>query len=475
MAGAICFSATFLTGRYHGEEWPPSPARFLQALVAGVKTGGYRAHWARVESGLRWLEKRPAPSILARPVVPASAYRIAVPNNDFDSVAREWVAGRAADPAKLRTMKDVFPRMVEGDPPHVRYIWNLQAGEDAVGVAGLMGPLAECLYCLGWGVDMAFSRMESDEPCADGYEEWLPSVGGNQLTALKVPAPGFLDDLEATYQAFTRRTQTMNTDTRPTVYRLQRYRRRGPASSPYALFGLRAADGIRPLSKPWQTSMEVAAWMRHAAGKALQRAAGIDVDSFVLGHTEGERDRSNRISFVPLPSIGHPNADGRIRRIMIAEPRAAEGRVAELLEMKLAGARLTNLEGANVCTLASDEGSAVTPFYIREATLWRSVTPVVLHGYNVSRGRIDMKKTENLLRRAFAMAGYAAEEIEGLAFQQAPLWNGAGGAAQMRVPAHLDRYPRYHIEVRFRARVAGPVLAGIGRHYGIGVFAAPSV
>lgn len=40
--GGLCISVTFLTGRYHGEEWPPSPARLFQALVAAVMTCGYQ-------------------------------------------------------------------------------------------------------------------------------------------------------------------------------------------------------------------------------------------------------------------------------------------------------------------------------------------------------------------------------------------------------------------------------------------------
>src|SRR5215472_6275241 len=110
MSSAVCISASFLTGRYHGEEWPPSPGRLLQALVAGVKTGGYRALWQRVEAGLRWLENRPAPAILARPIKELTPYRIAVPNNDFDFAASAWAAGRPANPADLRTMKDVSPK-----------------------------------------------------------------------------------------------------------------------------------------------------------------------------------------------------------------------------------------------------------------------------------------------------------------------------------------------------------------------------
>ncbi len=70
------------------------------------------------------------------------------------------------------------------------------------------------------------------------------------------------------------------------------------------------------------------------------------------------------------------------------------------------------------------------------------------------------------------MAGYAPEVIERVTFQPAPLWPGTGAAKEMRVPRHLMNYPRYHVEVRFWNPVTGPVLAGIGRHYGIGLFAA---
>src|ERR1035437_4150846 len=106
MGRAICISATFLTGRYHGEEWPPSPARLVQALVAGVKHGGPQAPGsAEAEVALRWLERRPAPVILARPDVKLQGYRLAVPNNDMAAVAREWAAGRPDDPSKEKGKK----------------------------------------------------------------------------------------------------------------------------------------------------------------------------------------------------------------------------------------------------------------------------------------------------------------------------------------------------------------------------------
>jgi len=230
MGRTICISATFLTGRYHGEEWPPSPARLMQALVAGVKTGGYRSLWPEAEVALRWLEQRPAPVILALPELKLRRYRLAVPNNDMDTVAREWAVGKPADPAKLRTMKDVAPRLADGGGPHVRYLWPLDGEEDGA-LAVVIQRLSHCLYAFGWGVDMAYADAElrTDAP-AQGYEEWTPSRSRGK--PLAVPVPGFLDDLEATYRRFTERVRTMDADTRPTVYRLQRYQRRGAVACP---------------------------------------------------------------------------------------------------------------------------------------------------------------------------------------------------------------------------------------------------
>ena len=200
--------------------------------------------------------------------------------------------------------------------------------------------------------------------------------------------------------------------------------------------------------------MEVAAWMRHAAAEALRNESfGEDLNGFVLGHGSDGSVASHRMSFVPLPSIGHLHADGRIRRVMFTEPVGGTGRSLELLNAKLPGITLSSEDGRDVCSL----------------------TPVILHGHNSVRGTVSVAKTERLLLRAFEMAGFSPDIIERLAFQPAPLWSGTGGAGAIRVPQHLrkNNYPRYHVEVRFRHTVTGPVLAGIGRHYGIGVLATP--
>jgi CRISPR-associated protein Csb2 len=218
--------------------------------------------------------------------------------------------------------------------------------------------------------------------------------------------------------------------------------------------------------------MIVAAWLRNACAEALKQEGEPEewVDRYVHGH-EQEKSTGHHMSFVPLPTIGHPNTDGRLRRALVIEPLEAEGRAVNLLEVKLAGEVISGEDGS--CQLVAPEAAdPVLDRYLRSARVWRSATPVVLHGFNIVRGKIGVAKTERLLLAALEFGGHPASLVEGLAFQPAPLWSGAEASARVQVPAHLEKWPRYHVEVRFREKVAGPVFAGIGRHCGLGIFAA---
>src|SRR4051812_48578483 len=86
--------------RYHGmaagrAEWPPSPARVFQALVAGSARGNLISDESA--RALRWLERLPAPTIAAPKAKLGAAIALFVPNNDTD----------ARDASEIRTPKTV--------------------------------------------------------------------------------------------------------------------------------------------------------------------------------------------------------------------------------------------------------------------------------------------------------------------------------------------------------------------------------
>jgi CRISPR-associated protein Csb2 len=468
-ARTFAIRVTFLAGRYHGEEWPPAPARLFQALVGGVHTCGYAQHAGEVEPALRWLERQPPPIIRACPAKERSAYRISVPNNDMD----EWARGRK-EAAELRTLKEIRPKELPANGPHVQYIWQIdEDGSDSAANGAALATAAHCLHTLGWGVDMAFA--DTLEP-REAEEVWMPAASGERFA---VPVAGTLDDLQATYSRFIKRASPrggVDTHTRPSLLRMQLYRCAGALVRPEPVrFLLLNPSGDTAKAVPWRDAMKVAAWLRHAAAERLageyERSF---IEAYVQGHTKDE-EKAQRISYVPVPTLFSRYGDGLIRRAMIVEPPDADGEVSRMLRRKLTGQVLVDVEGRAACSLAPAVDDGVFTRYLARygARRWRSVTPVVLHGWNAGRrGAISIRKTDRLLLRAFEMAGYAEREIERLAFQTAPWFVGPQHAGRMRVPAHLEGFPRLHVEVEFRRGFGGPVLAGIGRHYGIGLFAA---
>ncbi len=203
---------------------------------------------------------------------------------------------------------------------------------------------------------------------------------------------------------------------------------------------------------------------------AVERRPSDWINSYVCGHTERGQE-ARRLSYVPLPSIGHAHSDGGIRRALVVLPVADSRTIVPYLR-RLAGGGLVSEDGATRAWLASAESGGVQDRYVRESRVWTSVTPVVLHGRDHNGGKFRPRKVERLLVQAFQEAGYSPALIEEFGYQQAPYWRGAGPARLVQTPRHLSVWPRYHVRVLFRRAVRGPLLIGIGRHCGLGVFAA---
>ena len=460
----------------------------MSALLAGRMTGAYRLDWPKLENAFRWLEQQKPPVVIAPRVIRSEKpYRIAVPNNDLDVAANAWFQGKSYEMAKLKALKTIQPFELPACSPRVHYLWLIEGpiAADSTLAAHVAGvrQLAHSLHTLGWGVDMAFADAQvvsEDAAAALAGERFQPGDSGDLF---EVPIEGFLEDQLSTYERFTQRVSagSVNPSVRPMVYGLQHYRKEGDGGNrDWAVFHLQdVSDALRRKAVPWHKASLVHSWIRHAAAVALRGEKDWPeerIASYVQGHNEA--DRTNWLSYLPLPTIGMAHTDGMIRRVAIVEPLGKKTDVLALLRRKLNGVELTNENGERECVLSlvplQGETDGVSRCYRpREGRrVWESVTPVILHGYNSNKGKLSLAKTEKLLLQAFEQAGYPARLIESFVFQPAPLWQGVGGAVQMKVPAQLNNYPRYHVRVEFKEAIGGPVLAGIGRHCGIGLFAA---
>ncbi len=532
MRSHFCVSIGLLDPAFHGRrdggepEWPPSPLRVFQSLVAAAAARLRPEAFSRqARSAFTWLENQPAPVITTPAGVTASGYRLSVPNNAMDIVAKAWCRGNDsnsgdANPAKHRRMKAVRPTLlIGGDAMHYLWVLNEPLTEEVRAHVETLSDVARSVITLGWGIDMAVGHaaLVSDEQVdALSGERWLPGASATG-DGLRVAVQGTLDALIHRHERFLNRLGADGFTAPPplTRYATVVYRRETqPPLRPVAAFSLRKLDdsGYRAFDTPRQ-ALAVAGMVRHAAKTSATTTGRPDewINTFVLGHGESKGDAEHitvgtqRFAYLPVPSIeargqGRARVIGSVRRVILSS-------FADDCEAEIAWARRT-LSGREVIDEANRQPVAllsliptnetVIRHYTQEAASWATVTPVVLPGYDdpahyrrrLTRGvgaeeqkqllgRLS-DRIDGLLRKAITQAGFTqtlADRAE-LEWRRAGFWPGTDLASAYRVPDHLKRFPRFHVKLHWRdaqgnsLQVPGPICIGGGRFSGVGLFAA---
>lgn len=490
---ALCFSVTLLDGRFHGRaggdepEWPPSPWRLFQALLAGTHTGGHHAEWSdRCAQAFRWLERREPPIIIAPQQHLLNACRISVPNNDMNKVAEAWARSQEPEkphrPQDLRTMKTLRPSAAAGGGSMtLHYLYALDDSELSAPEVDTLYAAARCLHTFGLGIDAAFASarvLSAEEAARLPGVRWRPQPeGAPHGPARRVPTEGSLDDLARCHQEFTQRLQegkALRPPKRPSVFRRVAYLADTQvAPRPFAAFELMkldAPDAWQPFRQ--EEANAVAAMLRSLTCRLAQKDShqfpnGTEV--YVAGHKENANDNRPRFSYLVLPSIGHPHADGMVRRVLIAEPHGGDGAHSEWARIRLRGQALTNSAGSPVAILRAPAGQdSVIGRYVAHAASWSSVTPVALPGYDECK----QPKAERLFLKAVEQAGLPLSAISDVTLRKAPFWPGSLHPRQYQRPNYLEHFPAWHVHLKFHQPVTGPIAIGAGRHCGLGIFAA---
>jgi len=487
MSNYLCITVRWLDDRYHGlldrdgpPEWPPSPFRLLQALVAGVAR--HRALDSVEGKALEWLESLAAPSIIAPRSRPGQVVTHYVPNNDGD---------KEPDRQKRLTAKTFRPTIML-DVPEVHYLWPAsETGPEALAVI----QAARHLSCLGWGVDGAYARgriLGAGEVDKLMGVRWLPKPSTPREDGLlRVPMPGSLADLRRAHQTASGRVMPGNplrAVEKPRVFdRIFYASADRPLSRPYVVFALRKADGDF-FRYAHAKLIHIAGMTRNAAIKAMQayppdnpaiQDAAAWVETFVAGHRPKGVTNHQQFSYVPVPSIGTEHADAAIRRVMIVAPFGCDGPLAHLAT-QLDGVELTPEGGGTGPILERLRSDGVTRQYVGTSATWASVTPVILPGYDDHKPA----KTERLIQKALRQSGIEQPCV--FTWGAIPNFNNCLAAYKHDRnnrpigyfrPDHLQHGTAVHVRVTFRhadgspVLVSGPLTVGAGRHCGLGLLA----
>jgi len=172
----------FTAGRYHGQEFPPSPARLFQAMIAGSHRGGYGLiNTDARDDALKWLEHLAPPVIEASKVVETSdQISLYLPNNDDgilktyngkdkkpESLSRsEWANAKQKASSdfhinlfthKRSSEKSMRAFVLTGEKI-VRYVWTCGDTDEDKKNAQVVCAIAALVTSLGHGLDEVFAH-----------------------------------------------------------------------------------------------------------------------------------------------------------------------------------------------------------------------------------------------------------------------------------------------------------------------------
>lgn len=469
-------SVHFLQPYSHGRdeagapEWPPSPLRLFQALVAsavGREVDPDRRSDA-IEA-LQWLERLTPPEIVApRADRTPIGYRAYVPNNAGDLTARGW-SRRKDSPMPKRVTKDVRPVRLEGDSVHFEYL-----SEEPLGSRfEILRRAARSMTHLGWGIDMVAGDARDELSPVEG-ERWIPGRRSGRF--LRAPVSGTFDALEVKHAQFLARLdgETLRPVSPLATFASVAYGREADREvAAWAAF--RLVDPItddRLALDPVGRTRDVAAWVRHLVSTVTADGDFADASSFVHGHARpgdtGEGSLS-RLSYLPLPTVNWKlRRTEAIARVLIMAPTLERARL-EWIAARIAGEELVweDEPVAALEPLTSDD--YVLRQYVGASARWSTVTPVVLPGHDDR----SPAKQERLLLKAFRQAGFDDETlgaIRDLEWQPSGFRSGTGLAGRYRLPDKVHG-PAFHVRIQFDREITGPLAIGSGRHRGLGTFA----
>jgi CRISPR-associated protein Csb2 len=435
---------------------------------------------------LRWLARQEPPIVIAPIGRPAQAkHRLFVPDNVGDKVGASWSRGNsAAAIGDYRTEKDVRPTYVHGDAVHYLYPISDQK-EEFPAHRECIATAARHSTHLGWGIDVVVassSVISENEAAKLSGERWLRSESRATLE-LRVPMMRTLEALMHRHDAFLHRLVRDDRGNESLVpvlplssYRVVGYRRStDPPSRRYVGFRLRHPEEDRPAVFFMTRANSVAAMTRNATANAAKQQPSDWIDRYVHGHRDPGAPTLPRFSYIPLPPIMHRGEHGTVlgsvRRVLLAElVDSAESHIGwarQVLPGQFLKDEKTGSRKAMLSPLSASDW--VLGKYIEPADTWATTTPVVLPGSDDGR----FIKAEKLFFKALGHAGYSPDALAELEFRNVSFWPGADLALHFQRPDYLRRgcWSVYHVRLRWKHAIKGPMALGAGRHCGLGIFA----
>lgn len=455
----LCLDVCLMGERYdagggddpRSSEWPPHPARVFSALRSVADP-----HELDV---LRRLEQLPPPTIhAARSASPSRRSSYVVTN------AREAKGKHQVYPARTSGRMErmsTFPA-----DPRVRYVWfpEHQVPSDVV---RQLDDLARRVPYLGRSSSpaiMAFRTMDT-VTLLPGLDALEPTSPDRASLYLRTPYPGYVDELNALHALNQPSWQASSTARQPYRWAADEEEPTPPATvrSPYEdLVILRFSD-VRP---------EGSLVGRFTAALRSKVMAQTENPLPPALHGHGI-DGQPHVAYLGLPFVGAEHADGRLLGLAVAIPGMSVEERRRILRGLLGPdpELLVDLRVPSLGSFALRHAphdplpfGATAERWTRSARTWVSATPLVLDRYPKKKHELS-----DVVAQTIANSGLPTPVS--VQVSKHPLTTGAVKLAPQQLPRRAQGRLYCHARVTFDHPVTGPMLAGAGRYFGVGLFA----
>lgn len=416
----------FLNGTYHAAdptaytapEWPPHPDRVFQALVAAAYGSGID----------------PAPLRALEGLPPDLAYGDAAAGRTGSIyTAATWLEKPTREPWSRTNVLKYDPVMVGISTP-VYLIWPDVPNH-------LLTPLAAMaagVTYLGRAKTPVAVSVVREVP--DMPHHLAPSRTGDHF--LRVPHTGRLDELDIAFDAGRRASVAGMVGYSDVVD--------GIAVSPWG--------ELLPLRPGRQVDIRRTAQLAGGLRTAVLSRAGDGASPLLHGHD------GDHAAWAIIPDVGHAHARGHVLGLGLWLPRGIDDQARTDCVLPLMQVDHVNF-GDRQVSVGMPPAHQQTPrglwrqTWCRPSLTWASVTPVVLDRHPKRGQRI-----EDVIADSVEMAGYPRPvDVE---LGQCSAFRGAPPAREF---SPRSRGCWTHVALAFNQRVAGPLLVGKDRHFGLGL------
>jgi CRISPR-associated protein Csb2 len=457
----LAIRCQFLNGTYQaavpgniGEpEWPPHPARLHAALVAAGWALGGDTFPDDARAALEWLERLREPALeYPSGVSHRTAPGVYVPRNLTSAEVRDVLSAMHAgrDPGRQsgRVMRS-FPTSIPGDEP-VWFLWETDESDESRH-RGALERLAREVQYLGSSRSPVCCDVTGDMRAPT-----LEPIQHGGTHALRVARPGVTEKLIA----------ARGTHPPPPTASFAAYAPpETPEPQPITGTGPFGNLIVRALDRRFPLTILHSAALTRAFREAVLAHAGDDAPAVLHGH-----GCNPHVAFLALANVGHEHAGGQLLGVAAAIPRRIDPTETQaIINAVEAVEELRNVGVGGSWKLSPPSERDVRALkparWIGPAQRWQTVTPIILDRY-------PKQHTSEALDMAIRATLRHAMLPPPFAIDCSPIpWQAAAVPAPAYTGNGLPNGLRLHLDVTFPEPVRGPVLAGRGRYFGVGLFA----